>query len=252
MSERTQSATDGAVSSGAFSSSRVQFAAQKLSALIDEAKPGDRLGKKDEIRKTVGVSLGTFNEALRLLQSQGSILLKPGPNGGLFAAHQSPMARFGSAILQLDADAASVGEAIRIRTALESLIVEDAILSASPLDITQMRVHLGEMWDAVNNNLGLNFLRANWHLHATIASVSRNTMLKSMYTNLLDLIEGHTISVMTVEPVPMQEFHRDRYEVHRNLVEAIASGDREAALCYVEVHNAGMFAGPASHSDPSE
>ncbi|WUX26907.1 GntR family transcriptional regulator [Streptomyces sp. NBC_01438] len=42
------------------------------------------------MRNQCGVSVGTFNEALRLLQSRGLVTVKPGPGGGLFSGEQSP------------------------------------------------------------------------------------------------------------------------------------------------------------------
>jgi len=44
-------------------------AAEQLAGLAAGAEPGTRLGTKDELRALCGVSVGTFNEALRLVQA---------------------------------------------------------------------------------------------------------------------------------------------------------------------------------------
>jgi len=60
-----------------------------LTEVIAKLKPGGRLGTKNELRERVGVSIGTFNESLRILQSRGLIELRRGRRGGLFAAERS-------------------------------------------------------------------------------------------------------------------------------------------------------------------
>src|SRR5882757_2032302 len=102
-------------------------AATVLSELASAAEPGDRLGSKAELRAACGVSVGTFNEALRIAQTRGLVTVRPGPGGGLFASQQSAMVRLGNSMLALDDEAASVAEAVRLRDALDPLLVEDAL-----------------------------------------------------------------------------------------------------------------------------
>ena len=53
-------------------SRRPDQAAEQLAAMAMESQPGERLGTKDELRGTCGVSVGTFNEALRMVQPADS------------------------------------------------------------------------------------------------------------------------------------------------------------------------------------
>jgi len=53
--------------------SRGESAAAQLIAIAEEAVPGDRLGSKEELRARCAVSVGTFNEAVRIAQSRGVI-----------------------------------------------------------------------------------------------------------------------------------------------------------------------------------
>ncbi|HEY3718019.1 MAG TPA: FCD domain-containing protein [Jatrophihabitantaceae bacterium] len=121
------------------------------------APPGSRLGSKDDLRVRCGVSVGTFDEAVRLVQARGLVAMRPGPGGGLFQAH--------------------------------------------------------------------------WRLHRYIASVSPNEMLRSLGTNLFDLIESATIR-HTVGRLDLAE----RYELHRALVDAIDARDRDAAMGVLAMH----------------
>jgi DNA-binding FadR family transcriptional regulator len=219
--------------------SRAELAAERLVAIAGAAMPGDRLGSKDDLRSACGVSVGTFNEAIRVVQARGLITVRPGPGGGLFAAAQSPIVRLGNAVLALDGAAAaaqtSVAEAVRIRDALDPLMVEDALWNASPADIEPMRVQVGRMHDAMVAADPVGFVRANWDLHAAIAAVSPNAMLRSLYTNLLDLIESHTLTVLPGQQ-PLPEYIELRYRLHRDLVDAIAARDRAQALVLISQH----------------
>lgn len=217
--------------------SRTELAAERLAGIVHAATPGERLGSKAELRERCGVSVGTFNEAIRLLQAQSLVTVRPGPGGGLFAAEQSPMVRLGNSVLALDAEQTSVADAVRIRDALDPLMIEDALWYASRADIDKMRQQVEQMSRAVDQRDPTAFVRANWALHAEIAEVSPNVMLRSLYLTLLELIERHTLSVLPVSEQPLPEYIAQRHQLHSNLVEAIADHDRDQALHLVHEHN---------------
>jgi DNA-binding FadR family transcriptional regulator len=225
---------------------RTELAAARLGAIAAAAVPGDRLGSKDELRGQCGVSVGTFNEAIRLLQARKLVTVRPGPGGGLFAAEPSPMVRLGNSVLALDAEETSVADAVRIREALDPLIIEDALWHASPADLADLRARVRRMREAADELDPIGFIRANWGLHARIAAVSPNVMLRSLYTSLLDLIESHTLSVLPVSEQPLLEYVAQRYQLHTRLVEAIADRDRALALHLIDEHNTTDLLKPVS------
>ncbi|MGW9438620.1 FadR/GntR family transcriptional regulator [Streptomyces sp. NPDC055607] len=222
------------------SASRAEGAAQRVAELIGTLPPGSRLGTKEELRTLCEVSVGTFNEALRLLQARGLVTVKPGPGGGLFGAEQSPMVRLGNSVLALDAKADDVADAVRIRDALDPLLIEDALWHASPADIAGLRRHIGSMDHAVAAADPVAFVHANWRLHAAIAAISPNALLSSLYTHLLDLIESHTLSVLPAGDQPLGEYIAQRHELHQDLVDALDRRDRAEALRLIHEHNTGL------------
>ncbi len=233
-----------------FGTSRAGVAAAALAVVVSDAETGARLGTKEEVRARVDVSLGTFNETLRLLQERGLVTVRPGPGGGVFVAEQSPMTRLGHALLGLNIDRHTVAEAVRIRNALDFLIVEDACRYATEPDLTAIAAALQRMADTVKADDGIAFLRANWNLHSKIAAAARSEILSSIYLSLLDLIEEHTISVVSAGPMSLSEFHEERLAVHTELVRAIEDGDVDLARAVLLRHNQGLQADtqPRSHS----
>jgi DNA-binding FadR family transcriptional regulator len=212
-------------------------AAEQLAEMAVASRPGDRLGTKDELRATCGVSVGTFNEALRMVQARGLVTVRSGPGGGLFASRQSPMVRLGNSMLALDDDAASVAEAFRLRYALDPLIVEDALQHSSAHDVAALRAELDQMKVAAAAGDGTAFIRANWSLHARIAEISPSAVLRSFYLNLLEITDSHLLAVQPVDDQPLDDYIQSRYELHVALVDAIAAHD-QSALDLIRTHNA--------------
>lgn len=215
---------------------RPEQAATVLAEMAAAAEPGERLGTKDELRSACGVSVGTFNEALRIAQARGLVTVRSGPGGGLFASQQSAMVRLGNSMLALDDEAASVEEAVRLRNVLDPLLVEDALAHVSAHGVLELRAALEQMKLAAEKGDDTAFVRANWVLHARIAEISPSAMLRSIYLNLLEIIESHLLAVQPYADEPLREYIQDRYELHAALVDAIADHDPRA-LALIREHN---------------
>lgn len=211
-------------------------AAERIAAMVQSLTPGERLGTKNDLRRAMGVSVGTFNEALRLLQSRGLVSVRTGPGGGIFVAAQSPIVRLGNSVLALDADETKVADAVRIRNALDPLLVADAVRHSSATDVQAMREPLRMMAAAVEALDATAFTRANWALHDRIAAVSPSAILRSFYRTLLEIIESHTIFVLPAHR-PLEMDLKERYDLHAALVDAIEARAASRAHALIQAHN---------------
>ncbi|MFJ6730126.1 FadR/GntR family transcriptional regulator [Streptomyces sp. NPDC091281] len=218
--------------------SRAEMAADFVTRLAADAEPDARLGTKEELRLRCGVSVGTFNEALRLLLARGVVTVRPGSGGGLFAARQTPMVRLGHSVLALDASEADVAEALRIRRALEPLLWQDALWHASPADVRDLRVILEGMREAAEAGDADAFVQANWGLHQRVAEVAPSPLLRSLYGNLLDLVAAHAAEVRPGAGRSLAEYVLERHRLHAAMVDALDARDGAVLMRLVADHDA--------------
>ncbi len=181
--------------------------------------------------------MGTFNEALRLLQSRQVVAVRPGPGGGLFATDRPATARLGNSLLELDTDEATVADAIRIRDVLDPLLLQDALWHASPADLAVLRGSLEAMAAAVASGDPAAFVHANWQLHAQIAAISPSLLLRSLYGSLLDIIERHTLSVLPADGTALPGYIEERYQLHADIVAALERRDAAETNRLIALHN---------------
>jgi DNA-binding FadR family transcriptional regulator len=93
------------------------------------------------------------------------------------------------------------------------------------------------MAEAADRLDGIRFVHANWSLHARIAAVSPNPMLRSLYVNLLDQIESHTLAVLPYGANPVPAYLAERHALHSAIIDAISDRDRDRALALIAGHN---------------
>jgi len=79
--------------------SRPPGLAQNLATQVEQLissrglRAGDRIATMEELRAQTGYGRATIGETVRLLAERGSVEVRPGRGGGLFAAPVSPVVR---------------------------------------------------------------------------------------------------------------------------------------------------------------
>nr|WP_275936301.1 FCD domain-containing protein [Sinosporangium album] len=197
--------------------------------------PGDRIATKDELRQDTGLARATVSEAVRLLQSQGRVVVRPGPGGGLFVAPTDPVVRLGQTLLAVHSEPVTVADAVAVRDSLEPLVAADAARHRSARDIADLRVLLDAMSDAVADPE--RFLRANWRLHERIAQIVANKVLQTIYIGLAQFIQDQALAVShDLSPHEHAVYKQHRLHLHVDLVQAIISGDPDQAELAARAH----------------
>jgi DNA-binding FadR family transcriptional regulator len=215
----------------------VETATGEIISIARQSPPGTRLGTKEDLRAQCGVSVGTFNEALALAQIRGYISLRPGPGGGVFVAERSAAVRLGNSILALDAEDPAVGDAIRVRDALDPLLIADAVRVASLDDVSKMRRHLAEMRAAIDSGKHLAFVRENWALHRTIAESSPSSLVRSIYLGVLEILEERAVGLSAADDDELPGYIESRFNLHADIVDAIEERDATRAQELIRHHN---------------
>ena len=177
-------------------------------------RPGDHLGEVD-LATHLGVSRGTVREALRHLQQEG--LVTAGNRGMLRVNEISPT---------------EVRELFRVRAALESLAVTEIIRSADRTRaVAALREALARL-ESTEGDFAAN-LEADLNFHLLLCRLSGNSMLVEAWRYLEGRVRVTIMNYESDEKPTMMSRYR-----HLPIVEAIESGNVDAAVGVLEQHMA--------------
>lgn len=219
------------------SGSRAEIAARKIAALAKGHEEGFRLGSKAELRMMCGVSVGTFNEALKILQSRGVLVMRPGPGGGLFVSTQTSVNRLANDVLDLEDARPPLSETVRIAKALDPLLVEEAASfgTASQRGVLSERTRVLEV--AVAGGDAREVVVSSLGVYAQMIEMVQNELLRT----LLEVLLSFRISVareLNAGRVPASQGELDAHlEAVQNLVGAICRRDGGAACKELAKHD---------------
>jgi GntR family transcriptional regulator, transcriptional repressor for pyruvate dehydrogenase complex len=207
----------------------------------EDLKAGDMIGTLDELKQQSGFARSTVAEAIRLLADRGVAEIRPGRGGGVYvAAGGAPVVRIGRTLLTISDHPAAVTDAIAVRNALEPLIVMDATRHRDEADIRELAVLLKQLAEAIPLGTAA-FLKINWQLHLRIADITPNVFARDLYRGMVQYTNDHASSVEHSEPDNDRPWLEMRYQVHRELVDAVTSGDTHRANQAVSSHQQGRF-----------
>ena len=171
----------------AHNASRAEKAADLIGAIAAKARPGERIGSKDMLRAKCAVSVGTFNEAIKLALDRGVISSRPGPGGGLFALEPPPLARMNSWFRAATGDDTALDHAMEIRGALAPLLAAEVLASVTEADQGELDLRLALVHREQERGDVIEYVWAAWNLHAKVASISTNALLEALYLSTMDV-----------------------------------------------------------------
>ncbi|MFD0688623.1 alpha/beta hydrolase fold domain-containing protein [Actinomadura fibrosa] len=208
-----------------------ELLAQRIVADIDRRgnTVGDRLPPEREMLLAYGVGRGTLREALRFLELQGVISLKPGPGGGPVVQRPDAGNLAAALTLLLQFSGAPFRTIAEARSGLEPMMARLAAERMSPGHLTDLRSSV----DVMGANLADQavFLEENKRFHDVIAHGSGNALFGHMVDALLGILDGSAIGIDYPE-ARRSAVHR----AHLRIYEAIASRDPAASAGAMTLH----------------
>lgn len=198
-------------------------------SLRENLKPGDLLLPERTMLEKYQTGRGTLREALRLLEFQGVISLKPGPRGG--PVLQSPDAAHlaSTVVLLLQMNQAPFRTIVEVRSALEPIISSLAAERMSDESIEELNGTIEQMRQEMDDQHS--FLDANQRFHDVIAWSSGNTLFGYIVDSLLGIMDGTALGV---------DYPRHRRAAiliaHEEIFEALKSRDPKASEARMRAH----------------
>ncbi len=176
-------------------------------------QPGEKVLQED-VAGELGTSVVPVREALKTLQSEG--LLVHHPNRGFF-------------VTKLSED--ELVELCDIRSALESLAVEKALVALNDEALIRMNELIVAMEDADRAGEIGNLIRLDRAFHFTLFSASESPQLIRMIDMTWDQSDAYR-SAFFIEPSHRSATHRE----HRQILEATIRRDLKAICALLDTH----------------
>src|SRR5690348_7282197 len=130
-------------------------------------RPGDLLPPERMMLETYDTGRGTLREALRLLEFQGVIALKPGPGGGPILMNPAPSHLASTLQLLMQLNQAPYRVIVEVRTALEPMISQLAAERITDESLSELAGTVEQMRDSSDDRDS--FLDSNRRFHTVIA-----------------------------------------------------------------------------------
>jgi len=196
----------------------------------DHLESGAKLAPEREMLVEFGVGRGTLREALRFLELQGVITLRPGPKGGPIVADPSDRQLASTLALLLEMDRTPYADILSARITLEPVLAASAAEHITDAQLEVLRMECDEM-RATLDQAEL-FTDQHHRFHRLIVEASGNHVFLLVMSSLHWITEGS---------VPWTAFpSRERKAIsarHEQILAALEAHDADAAYAAMRDHD---------------
>lgn len=190
---------------------------------------GALLLNEEEMRTAYACGRNTLREALRFLELQGVVRIRPGPGGGPVVCAPSVVALSSSLSLVLHLRGVTFSSVIETRRQVEPLLAREAARHVCEAEVDELRNAI----DAMRAGSGSvqSFLHENHRFHDLIARCARNEILESITSALNWILDGTAVGIC-YGPREMDAVA----DAHQRILTAVMDADGDAAFCAMQDH----------------
>lgn len=202
--------------------------AQKIVADIERRgnDVGDKLPPETEMLQRYGVARATLREALRFLELQGVIFLRPGPGGGPIVQEPRPSDFASTMALLLQFLGATFKTLLELREAVEPRMVSLAAEHATVEDVSKLKDSLAKLRSLAGRTA--DYAEENRRFHDLLAWASGNPLIGFIVTAL------HNITSSSDIRIAYTNAERDyQLKTYTSILRAIEEQDPEAAFSHM-------------------
>lgn len=203
--------------------------AERLRDLILQGhfSSGNMLPPERELVSESGLSRGTVREALKILETQNLVVIRSG------GARVSVPKRFDlvrSTKLFVRANGVTLASLLDCRVAIEPMLARLAAAHRTEVELANLEELQTKFAASVNDTQRYRTLNFQWHL--AIARASLNEPL----TALMEAISTPVLEATGYESITTPESRRAAVAAHAQIMDAIQSGNGEAAASAMVAH----------------
>ena len=192
---------------------------------------GTKLPPEAEMLVKYGVARGSLREALRLLEFQGFIRIRPGAGGGpvVGGVKSEDFARMSTMYFHISG--ATMRELFEARLSLETEMAAFAARSRDPRLVAALKRNLEEAAELDVGEEATNHSEAARGFHDIITGMTGNRILDLLSRSIKDI---YVARVRNLEYPP--EMRREIHKAHEQIAAAIMAGDDLRAAELMRLH----------------
>jgi GntR family transcriptional regulator, transcriptional repressor for pyruvate dehydrogenase complex len=192
--------------------------------------PGSRLPSERELAVRIGASRNVVREALRILETRGVVEVRHGI--GTFAADNpaATQSRF-PVKFDLRAERLPASEILVARRAIECAVVAVAAQACDTFDLEELHRLVDVAARAAEAGDRARFMEADLGFHEALGTCTHNPMLRQVQLEIIRVTRAVQENASETRAA-MQTVVR----FHREMAEAFAMGDEEAARAIMLLH----------------
>lgn len=197
--------------------------------------PGTMLPPEARLLELYRVSRASLREALRLLEVQGLIIMRPGPGGGPMVAEADSFHFGRMASLFFHMSGATYRDALEARLILEPVVAAIIARRQAPEDLQALREYVSHARTTLAGKLPpfATAITKNQErvleFHAMLMNMSGNPVMSLLVRSLQDMRVDHMAS-------DVETLEREFLHVHDDIANAIIDGDADLAAKLMRDH----------------